>query len=95
MALTYDRRLRDQRSRVTATGAVREAGEEICISKAQRNVHVAFEGLAVVVAAPFSFWLATRPELPPWARGLSAAIGVSTLVVDGGLLLSYLSKKDG
>lgn len=67
--------------------------DHVTISKAQRDVHVTFEALAVVVAAPFSFWLATRKELPDWARVLSGTIGAATLVVDGGLLLSYLKER--
>lgn len=59
------------------------------ITPEQRQVHQVFEGAAVLIAAPFSLWLATRDELPDWARLLSAAIGVSTLIVDGGLLLQY------
>lgn len=76
------------------TGMVRELPTgEIAISKRQRDVHVTFEALAVVVAAPFSIWLATQKTLPDWARMLSGTIGVATLIVDGGLLLSYIRKQ--
>lgn len=65
----------------------------VTISAEQRDVHVVFEALAVAVAAPFSFWLATRSYLPTWARVVSGAIGAATVLVDGGLLLSY-SRED-
>lgn len=76
--------------------AVGAAGgrKPVCISKAQRNVHVAFEALAVLLVAPFNFWLATRPELPKAARGFAATCGVATLLVDGGLLISYVKQKN-
>lgn len=81
---------------VPRTGAIETtiAGQRrYCISAAQRNVHVMSEAAAVLVAAPFSFWLAAQPTLPQWARVLSATIGAGTLLVDGGLLLSYLKKE--
>jgi hypothetical protein len=65
---------------------------EVTIPDSQVAVHKTFEALAVVVAAPFSIWLATRKELPTWARVLSATIGVGTWIVDGGLLWQYLKK---
>lgn len=77
------------------TGAVEmqtPQGRMYCISPTQRNIHVTSETVAVLVAAPFSFWLAMQKTLPDWARTLSAVIGVGTLLVDGGLLLSYLKK---
>ena len=70
-----------------------DAEDEIVISRALRQVHVTFEALAVVVAAPFMFYLATRKELPDWARVVSGTIGVATVIVDGGLLVSYLRKR--
>lgn len=89
MARTFDPALRGR------TGAVRSLNGEVAISKEQRNVHVTTEAFAVAVAAPFSLWLALSPAvaLPTWARYLSGFIGVGTLVVDGGLLLSYLRKE--
>lgn len=64
-----------------------------CISGAQRTIHVTSESIAVFLVAPFMFWLATRKELPDWSRTASAVIGAGTLMVDGGLLLSYLKKE--
>lgn len=64
-----------------------------CISGAQRTIHVASESIAVFLVTPFMFWLATRKELPSWARTSSAVIGAGTLLVDGGLLVSYLKKE--
>ena len=81
--------------RTTRVGAVRELPSgEIAISKTQRNVHVFFEAGAVLIAAPFSFYIASQKSLPMWARYTSGAIGLATLVVDGGLLLSYARKKE-
>lgn len=80
------------------TGAVEMQtanGKMYCITPTQRNIHVTSESIAVLVAAPFSFWLAMQKTLPDWARTLSAAIGVGTLLVDGGLLISYLKKDKG
>ena len=62
----------------------------ICITESQRRVHIAAEAVALAVVAPFTFWLATRRELPTAARALSAAIGATTLVVDGVLISRYL-----
>jgi hypothetical protein len=70
----------------TATG-------EVLISDDQRTVHVTAEAVAVFVAAPFSIWLAFQKKLPPWARALSGAIGIGTLIIDGGLLYKYLSER--
>lgn len=69
---------------------------EVCISTAQRNAHVAAELVAVVAVAPFMFWLAlaSRSRLSPEARAAAGAIGVATLLVDGALLVSYLSRHD-
>lgn len=75
------------------TGAVREVGNEVCISKTQRNVHVTFEALAVFAAVPFLLYLAQKPGLKDWEKyGLYGMAG-ATLIVDGGLLLSYMRKK--
>ncbi len=59
------------------------------IPEAQRRVHIATEALALLVIAPFSFWIATRKELPPLARVTAGAIGVGTLLIDGALLLEW------
>lgn len=60
-----------------------------CISEPRRRLHVATEAASVLTVAPFSFWLATRKELPSWARASAAVLGVAVLVVDGGLLLTW------
>jgi hypothetical protein len=65
------------------------------ITPTQRNVHVTFEALAVFVAVPFTAYLAFSPRLKPWERTGLAAMTLATLVVDGGLLYSYLKKKKG
>lgn len=63
----------------------------VCISEAQRRVHIVAETAALAVVAPFTVWLATRKELPVGVRALSAAIGATTLVVDGLLLDRFLN----
>ncbi len=68
-----------------------ELAPAVCISEQQRRVHVWSETVAVVAVAPLLAYLATRRELPDWARlGLGAA-AVGTLLVDGWLLSRYLS----
>ena len=59
------------------------------ITTAQRDVHVRWETAALVVVMPFMGYVATRKELPSWARLLAAGIGVSTLIIDGGLLAEW------
>lgn len=61
-----------------------------CISAEQRRVHVVAEALAVVLVAPLLGYVATRPELPDWARVGAGAAAVGTLLVDGWLLSRYL-----
>ena len=87
MLQNYRRKLR--------VGAVRELPTgEVAISKIQRNVHVTFEALAVFVAAPACFYIAaTNKGLPDWQRAFLTALGATTLIVDGGLLISYMNKK--
>lgn len=72
-----------------------EDGDAICISKSQQKVHQATEALAVFVAAPFTAWLALKPsdKLEPWERTGLGILTIGTLIVDGGLLISWLRKK--
>lgn len=60
------------------------------ISQSQRRLHILSEAAAVTLVAPFMFYVATRKELPSWARFAAAAIGVGTIVVDGYLLAKYV-----
>ena len=62
---------------------------EVVVSDRQRLVHVAAEAVAVFAVAPFMVYLATRRELPDWARAVSALVAAGTLAVDGGLLWRY------
>jgi hypothetical protein len=62
----------------------------VLISDKQRRLHMRSELLAVLVVAPFSFWLASRRELPRGARVAAGVLGVATLAVDGYLLSRYL-----
>lgn len=82
-----------------ATGAVTEVvradGQtEYLIPRAQRNIHVTFEALAVFVAAPALFYIAaTNKQMPAWQRGALAAIGGASVIVDGYLLVQYARSK--
>lgn len=62
-----------------------------CITEPQRRAHIASEAAALAVVVPFTLWLATRRELPVAARALSAAIGATSLVIDGVFLARYLT----
>lgn len=64
-------------------------GAEVCIPESQRALHVRSETIAVVAIAPFMAWLATRRELPTWARVVSGLVAAGTLAVDGKLLSAY------
>lgn len=76
------------------TGAVREIGDEVCISKSQRDVHVFFEAAAVFVAAPALMYIGATTPMEPWKRNSLYALAAASLAVDGGLLLSYLKNKE-
>lgn len=62
---------------------------DVVVSDRQRAVHVAAEAVAVFAVVPFMTYLATRRELPGWARAVSGVIAAGTLLVDGGLLWRY------
>ena len=64
----------------------------VCISKAQRNIHVATEVLALA-AVPVLVWTATRPDCPPWIRKAAGIMAVGTVIVDGGLLLGWAARE--
>jgi len=64
----------------------------VCISERQRDVHVAGETLALVFVVPFMGYLATRRELPTWARVSAAAVGVGSLLLDGYVLSQFLKR---
>lgn len=75
-------------------GAVRElANGEIAISKSQRNIHVFFEALALPAAGIMGYMAYTQKQLPSWQRTFLGVTAAVTIVVDGGLLYSYKTKK--
>ena len=77
-----------------AVGAVRELPSgEIAISKSQRNVHVVFEALALPFAGLLGYIAYKNKGLPDWQRNVLYAGAVATVIVDGGLLISYSRKK--
>ena len=69
---------------------INPADRAICISKRQRAWHVGSELAAVALVVPFMAYLATRKQLPGWARVGAAGVGIFSLVLDGALLYRYL-----
>jgi len=67
----------------------------ILLSDRQIKVHRSTEALSVYFQAPFMVYLATRKELPGWARVASLGLAVAILVVDGGLLQTWAAKTRG
>jgi hypothetical protein len=88
----YLARIANAKVRRTGTVETRSDGS-VVISSEQRTKHVVFEAAALLVAAPFSFWLAGQRYLPMWARVLAGVTGVVTVYVDGSLLWSFLTEK--
>lgn len=75
-------------------GAVRELPSgEIAISRAQRNVHVFFEALALPAAGVCAYMAYTNKSLPEWQKWFLYGMAGTTIIVDGGLLLSYAKEK--
>ena len=66
---------------------------DICVPGSQVRLHVITERLAVFVVAPFLAYLATRRELPSWARAGAAAVAAGTLIVDGHLLTRWAAHR--
>lgn len=82
------------------TGAVTEViaadgKKQYIIPRAQRNLHIAFEALAVFVAAPALSYIAytNRKTLPTWQQGALYSIAGLSLAVDGWLLVQYARSK--
>lgn len=61
-----------------------------CIPEQQRQVHVVSELIALVLVTPLLGYVATRRELPDWARYGAGAAALGTVLVDGWLLSRYL-----
>jgi hypothetical protein len=57
--------------------------------------HKTTEALSVFVAVPFLGYLATRKQLPTWARLGAAVFAAASLYIDGGLLLTWAAKARG
>lgn len=69
------------------------AGDEpICIGEGQHTVHVVSEAAAVFLGIPFLLWAATTSSSPLARAGLRT-MAAATLVIDGGLLLHWLTRK--
>ena len=67
----------------------------ITISPRQQKIHETTEWLSVLFVLPFCVYLATRKELPTWARAASGALGVGILYVDLGLATTWAAKRRG
>ncbi len=66
----------------------------VCISRRQRNLHVAGEAMAVFLVSPFLAILALRGgRLTTMDRYALAGIVVGSLAIDGHLLRRYLGPK--
>lgn len=66
----------------------------ITVSERQKTVHLVSESAAVLIGAPFLLWLAFKPnrEIQAWEKAGLVGFAAATLLVDGGLLLSWLAK---
>jgi hypothetical protein len=85
-------RRKARRVRKRQRHALRGAGLcDVTVSEKQKTVHQVSEAVAVFLVTPFMIWLATREELPDWARVTSGAVALGTLAVDGWLLCRYSS----
>lgn len=79
----------------TGLDAPVERNGQVCISETQRKVHMTAEALALLVAVPFTAYLALKPSdrLEPWERTGLGALALGTAVVDGALLYNYWRKR--
>jgi len=58
----------------------------------RRDMHITFEALAVFVLAP-ALWAAAREVRSPGTRRVIQLAVIATIIVDGGLLASYMQDK--
>ena len=65
----------------------------VCISRRQRNVHVMGETAAVLFVAPLLTAIAIEGKVTPPVRAALGVIVVGTLLIDGGLLMTYRRKR--
>ena len=69
-------------------------GDKVCISKAQRRLHMRSELAAMVVVAPALLYVATRPrKLTGAEKAGLAGIAALTLAIDGTLYTGYARQK--
>jgi hypothetical protein len=62
---------------------------DVCISRKQRNLHVASETAAVVLVAPLLGWIAATGKVTQQARVALGTVAVATVLIDGGLLRTF------
>lgn len=66
--------------------------EKVCISKGQRNFHIATEALSVLIMVPFlSHVSETHPD--PKIRRIARAGMIGSLLIDGGLLVKWATRR--
>ena len=65
------------------------AGSLVSIPSSQRDLHIASEWVALVVAVPALAWVALNPDVPRTARTIAGAVALGTLLIDGALLLRW------
>lgn len=68
---------------------------DVLVSERQLQVHKLTEAASLYLQVPFMIYLATRKELPAWARLTSALLAIAVVVVDGGLLATWKAKATG
>lgn len=61
----------------------------VCITRRQRNLHVATEAMAVLFVAPLLGWIAYTGRVSESSRIALGAIVIGTLLVDGHLVTKY------
>ncbi len=62
------------------------------ISARQQRVHVVSEAAAVLLVVPFLGLVAAQKELPTWMRIGVGALAVTTLALDGYLLIQWMKR---
>ena len=75
-------------------GSLAERGPAV-IGPGQRKLHVASEAFAVIVGVPWLISLALRkkPKLTNFDKGFAFFMAMGTLLVDGGLLVTWLKPR--
>jgi hypothetical protein len=70
-------------------GILSERDPQVMIPSSQRDLHIASEWIALVVAVPALAWIALNPQVPRTARNIAGAVALATFIVDGSLLMRW------